>query len=233
MLTPLEFERRYHEVRVSYFNDHGFAASCIVDVYRYLMTGRTLGQTEQKAKDELQGLVSGELDRARGLPLIEVDRSHQLSIARAFFGKGSPDDYAITLKHALRYKRTRPELLQKYCDKWFGLDCVAFVNNYFYALGRLVYVAENEKRVEDYGKGVLLNAVSEIRPEDVVVWPNNSHIALVATAPDNNGQAVVVESSNSQKRLMNSRYTFARADRNLFSIQRYGMSDRVKVARVP
>jgi hypothetical protein len=228
MMTPLEFEDRYHEIQVSHIDGRGLARSHTVNVHRYRQTGP---KAEFPEKDVLISRLRTELLRTGGLPMIEVDRSHPDRIARAFYGKGSPEDCATALTYALRYNRTLPERLQHYCDNVaeIGLDCTGFVNSYFRAIGRL---KGDDRLIVDYGRGTLRDAVSEIKPLDVVVWPDNGHIALVASAPDSHGRATVVESANSLNGLTHSIYTFTRVAPNLFSAQRPSGPSSVKVAQV-
>ncbi len=129
-MTPIQFEQQYHRLSVSYQDSRGFAHSTTVNVHIYRQTSAAAVLPE---KDALVAAVDQELRRAGGLRLIDVERIHREMIARAFYGKGSPEDCAIALRHAVRYSRAQPERLQHYCDQVarIGLDCSGFVNNYF------------------------------------------------------------------------------------------------------
>lgn len=240
-MTPLEFEKRYHQIRVSYINERGLAESRTVDVHIYRQTGANAPLPE---KDLLLRQLDEELRQAGGLRLIEVDRSHRDMIAAAFYGKGSPDDCARALMYALRYNRTRPEGLQRYCDQvaGIGLDCSGFVNKYFRAIGRI----NSDRHIDEYARGTLRDALSTIQPRDVLVLTDrrgnvlrhpDAHIAILESATDNNGRATVVEAASSMNGLTHSTYTFTRVDRNLFSVQRPASSTSrtgyVRVARAP
>ncbi len=239
-MTPLEFEQRYHRVRVSYMTERGSAQSQMVNVHIYRQTSANAHLLE---KDQLVRRLDQELRRAGGLRMIDVDRSHRTMIAFAFYGKGSPDDCATALRYAVRYERTRPERLQHYCDNVgrIGLDCSGFVNNYFRAIGRLA----NDRNIAQYAQGTLRDDVSAIRPRDVLVWANSqgtvlqhprAHIAVVASQPDNHGRATVVEAASSTGGLTHSTYTFTRVGQRLFRVERPASATsptgHVKVAQV-
>jgi hypothetical protein len=49
---------------------------------------------------------------------------------KAFSGKGSPEEAAITLHLADRFNLLKGADLQTYCDTYLGLDCNGFVGNY-------------------------------------------------------------------------------------------------------
>jgi hypothetical protein len=49
---------------------------------------------------------------------------------KAFYGKCSPEEAAITLQLAARFNLLKGLGLQGYCDKYLGLDCNGFVGNY-------------------------------------------------------------------------------------------------------
>ncbi len=64
-------------------------------------------------------------------------KNQGLSTRLAFYGKGSPLDYALALGLASRYGRLKSGTLQHYCDKVarLGLDCSGFVGQYFHKIG--------------------------------------------------------------------------------------------------
>jgi hypothetical protein len=49
---------------------------------------------------------------------------------KAFVGKGSPEEAAITLQLADKFNLLKGADLQTYCDTFLGLDCNGFVGNY-------------------------------------------------------------------------------------------------------
>jgi hypothetical protein len=82
--------------------------------------------------------------------------------------------------HALRYNRTTPGNLQRYCDRHakLGVDCSGFVNTYFERIGRI----SAHKHINEYARGTLRSAENEIRDLDVLIWQGGSrrHIAVIA-----------------------------------------------------
>ncbi len=235
-MRPTEFERRYHAIRVSYTDQQGFANSRVVDVHIYRQTSATATFPE---KDAILSALDKELRQAGGLALIDVDRSHRVMIARAFYGKGSPDDCAVTLRHAVRYRRTEPDRLQHYCDNvaQIGLDCSGFVNNFFRAAGTI----QQDRDISEYGRGTARDALDQMQPNDALVFTDaqgnvlahpRAHIALLENTPDAQGRAVVVESASSLGGLTHSNYTFTRVGRNLFQVRRPSGSSHVRVVLV-
>lgn len=235
-MRPIDFEQKYHRVHVSYLGPRGLAKSKTVNVHIYIRTSATARLPE---KDALVAAIDQELRRAGGLRLIDVERSHRTMVARAFYGKGSPDDCAVTLRHAIRYGRAQPEQLQHYCDRVarIGLDCSGFVNNYFRAVGTI----NQDRTIAQYALGTARDDLGDIRARDVLVWTDShgrvlahpdAHIAVVNTPPNNRGQAVVVESASSLGGLTHSTYTFTRVGHNLFRVQRPSGTAYVRVVLV-
>jgi hypothetical protein len=235
-MTPLAFEQKYHRLRVSYMGQRGLAQSKIVDVHIYRQTSASASLPE---KDALVAAVDRELREAGGLRLIDVERGHRMMIARAFYGKGSPEDCAVALRHAIRYERTSPERLQDYCDRVarIGLDCSGFVNNYFRAIRRIT----QDRNIADYARGTARDSLADIQPRDVLVWTNtqgqvlahpHAHIAVVESAPDASGHAVVVESASSLGGLTHSTYTITRVGSRVFRVQRPSGNSHVRICSV-
>jgi len=235
-MTPLEFEQKYHQVRVSYLSPSGLANSRSVNVHIYCQTSPAAVLRE---KDSLVSQVDQELRRAGGLRLIDVERNDRTMISRAFYGKGSPDDCATALRHALRYSRTQPDRLQQYCDlvAKIGIDCSGFVNNYFRAINRI----NQDRNIAQYAQGAARDSLAEMQAQDVLIWTNNqghvlahprAHIAILNSSPNRQGHAVVVESASSLGGLTHSTYTFSRVARNLFSVQRPSGTSHVRVVAV-
>ncbi len=235
-MTPIEFERKYHEVRVPYMRQGGFAGSSIINVHIYCQTSPTATLPE---KDRLVRLLDQELSQAGGLRLIDVERNHRYMISRAFNGKGTPDDCAIALRHSLRYNRAQANRLQHYCDHVakIGVDCSGFVNNYFRAIGKI----GQDRRIAQYAEGMARGSLAEIQAQDVLVWidrqgqvrsPPKAHIAIVNSAPDRQGRAVVVESAHSLHGLTHSNYIFSQVARNIFSVRRPSGTSNVRVVAV-
>jgi len=223
-MTPVEFERKYHKLLVPYMNQSGHAHSQEVNVNIYCRTGAAAQLPE---KDKIVGNIRRELRQAGGLGLIDVQASHKVMIARAFYGKGSPDECAIALRYAIRYGRAKPEGLQHYCDKVakIGIDCSGFVNNYFKAINRV----SAEQTIPQYSQGIARKKIEDIRANDVLIWTNRqgqdlvnpkAHIAVVNTPPDRLGRAVVVESASSLKGLGHGIYTFTLIKPGIFRVRR-------------
>ena len=134
VLTPVEFADLFHNVNVSYFDGQsGMAHSVTVDVHIYNNNGLDDCRANMAEKAALVSGIVRELRRAGGLGLIDVGRDHKFQVAHCFFGKGNPDEFRVTLMHALRYGRATPANLQQYCDRRarLGVDCSGFVNTYF------------------------------------------------------------------------------------------------------
>jgi hypothetical protein len=235
-MTPVEFEQKYHQVRVPFQRQGGFAGSRLVDVHIYCQTGPAVVLRE---KDALVRHVDQEVRGAGGLRMIDVERNHRMMISRAFYGKGSPDDCAIALKHALRYGRTHPDRLQQYCDQVgkIGIDCSGFVNNYFRAIGKVTH----DRNIAQYAHGRARDDLASMQTGDVLIWTNShghihthprAHIAILNSAPDRQGHAVVVESAHSLGGLTHSTYTFTQVARNLFHVQRPSGTSHVRVYAV-
>ena len=249
-LTPLQFEARYHDVRVSYIDaDTGFAHGVNIDVHRYCNNGLTNRRANMREKSKLQRRLRQELRQAAG-PLISVEERHRYQIAYCFFGKASPEDFGVTLRHALRYGLARPNTLQHWCDETakIGLDCSGFVNQYFMATGRVPgprgwHISRYERR------GTPRRNAADIEALDVLVWQGTSmaHIAVVDhVVPGTDPlQMVVVESSGStgcalhngrHQGLAHNTYTVRRVSGDVFRVDRgLGRSgtSSVKILEVP
>jgi len=237
-MTPVEFERKYHKLLVPYMNQSGHAHSQEVNVNIYCRTGAAAQLPE---KDKIVGNIRRELRQAGGLGLIDVQASHKVMIARAFYGKGSPDECAIALRYAIRYGRAKPEGLQHYCDKVakIGIDCSGFVNNYFKAINRVGV----ERTIPQYfSLGITRNNIAAMRANDVLIWTNRrgqalvnpqAHIAVLNVPPDRSGNAIVVESASSLMGLGSGTYTFTRVQQGIFRVRRRnGRNSYVRVLGV-
>ena len=235
-MTPLEFEQRYHRLRISYMDQDRFARSRTANIHIYCQTSATATLRE---KDILVAALSEELRQAHGLRKIDVEPVHRTMVARAFYGKGSPDECAVALRHALRYGRTQPVDLQHYCDQIakIGLDCSGFVNNYFRSSG----IINQDRHISQYARGTARDRFEDIQARDVLVWTNergnvlghpHAHIAILNSSLDGQGQAVVVESASSLHGLTHSTYTFTRVRRHLFRVQRPSGTSHVRVVAV-
>jgi hypothetical protein len=235
MLTPVEFEQKYRQVHVPYLNKNGLVNHLYVNVNIYSRTGRNAQFPE---KDKILDRLRRDL-KGKGGSGLGVKASHRGMIARAFYGKGSPDDCAMALTYALAYGRTQPYRLQQYCDSVakIGIDCSGFVNNYFRTINRI----SEDRIIPKYSKGPARDNITEMQATDVLIWTDNqgnvlinprAHIAILNTRPDGQGRAVVVESASSLNGLTRSTYTFTEVEPALFRVQRPSGKSHVKVVAV-
>ena len=237
-LTPVEYAELFHNVRVSYLNPRtGLANSVTVDVHIYNNNGLTNRRANMSEKSVLVSSVRRELQRTGGLGLIDVDQSHKVQIAHCFFGKANPDEFRVTLMHALRYNRATPAGLQRYCDNHarLGVDCSGFVNTYFERIGRI----SRHRHINEYARGTLRSDEGEIQDLDVLIWQAGSsrHIAVIDHVIQGSSplRMVVVESSGSKGGLATSEYTVHGVNGQIFRVHRGGTStgtSRVKIAQV-
>lgn len=184
------------------------------------------------------------VDATRAMPLLSVDHRHRSMVSLAFYGKGSPEDCAIALHYAVRYKRTTPQQLQIYCDQTakIGADCSGFVNSYFRSTG----VITADHPISEYGhgkvgKGKVRDALADLRPRDVLVWADRAgnvlghpkaHIALLASTPSANGAATVVEAAASLGGITHSTYVFTLVTKGVYQVKRRTSMDHVRVVSV-
>lgn len=246
-LGPVEFAHRYRNTRVSYIDPQsGLAKSVSVDVHIYNNHGLPNRRANMQEKSALVRLVRRELRQAGGLGLIDVESQHRIQIAKSFYGKGSPEDFVVTLIHALRYGRDTPNHLQQYCDMTakLGVDCSGFVNAYFMEIGKIT----EHKTISTYASGTLRLRPEDIQAGDVLTWhPSNGHIAVVdhVVANSNPVKMVVVESAGSklldpttgrkEDGLGSSEYTVISVNNMIFRVDRGnrdGGVDQVKIAAV-
>ncbi|MGB5486365.1 MAG: NlpC/P60 family protein [Lysobacterales bacterium] len=237
-ISPVEFADLFHNTQVDYFNPRtGMANSVTIDVHIYNNNGIPNRRANMAEKSALVSSVRRELRRADGLGLIDVEESHKVQIAHCFFGKGNPDEFRVTLMHALRYNRATPANLQRYCDRnaKLGVDCSGFVNTYFKRIGKISI----DKHINEYERGTLRSAEDEIRDLDVLIWQGGSsrHIAVIDhVIPGSNPlRMVVVESSGSKGGLATSKYTVRSVSGQIFRVHRGGPgrgTSRVKIAQV-
>ena len=121
----------------------------------------------------------------------KLDRATQV-----FYGKGTPDDVAIALRVVDWVARKQPDhpALAKFksvlsgddrvaevCKKYIGVDCNGFIGNYAQEMG---VPQAGPNLVPGLWKNVgpidrWRSAVADIQPYDVLIFPSNSHIAMV------------------------------------------------------
>lgn len=222
-LSPVEYADLFHNVRVDYFHpESGMANSVTINVHIYNNNGIEKRRGNMIEKSILNSAIRLELRNANGLGLISVKREHRAQVAHCFYGKGDPDEYRVTLMHALRYGRATPGNLQNYCDRVakLGLDCSGFVNSYFKHIGRIT----ESRHIDTYERGFLRSAEREIRGLDVLIWQLEKlrHIAVVdhVIAGTDPLKMVVVESSGSKEGLSTSVYTVLSVKNQIFRVDR-------------
>lgn len=136
--------------------------------------------------------------------------SHVAGAGQCFWGKGSPDDVA----HALRIvedvaqenpghpslKRfqdvlTGDDRVAKVCDQFIGVDCNGFIGNLGVENGipqaspnLLPGLWKNVGPIDKWR-----SSVDEIQPLDVLIWPHDSHIAIIHDVKD--GRFTVCQST--------------------------------------
>jgi len=230
-VTPLDFADRYRNTRVSYFTPEGYARSLTVDVHIYNNNGMDTRRGNMQEKSALVSRVRRELRQADGLGLIDIRKEHKGQIARSFYGKGSPDDYAVALTHALRYGRATPNNIQRYCDSIakLGLDCSGFVNAYLMEIGKV----SKQENISTYARRNRRSRPEDIQAGDLLTWADNGHIAIVDHVIANTDpvKLLVVESSNSKcinhttnaaqtNGLSSSEYTVVSVNDEMFKVNR-------------
>jgi hypothetical protein len=204
MLTPLQLEKKYHQLVVALYN----GPPLTVDIRHYRMRGSAnydTGDAETGALGPLLNCLPGS-GRYRGVPFdgtVAKDKHRPSSVparkpgpqkdnhepkyreqidtyalSHTFMGKGMPADIALTLKLAVHFglvKGTTVEL-QKYCENYIGLDCSGFVWSYAKAVGD-TKVPED---VIDYAVGKnVRKKLADVQARDVLVWSDLGHIAMI------------------------------------------------------
>ena len=110
-------------------------------------------------------------------------------------GKGSPEAIAVALHLVAKYKLYDKKFhenaalgVQDYCERYIGLDCNGFACNYARAIGLSKSL---DDPISTYSPPAKRRAeLKDIRANDVIVWPDYSHITVVdsvdkvVTGPD-------------------------------------------------
>lgn len=172
-------------------------------------------------------------------------------------GKGSIDEIATCL-HLIavfglydtkKFGTDSAAGVRDYCDKYIGLDCNGFVGNY----ARHIRAGKiPDSLISSYvAKDKLRTKIEDVMPNDVLVWPDFSHIAIVdsiqrmGTGRDAKParDCVIVESTGSNPSggsnttkggLQNSTYSIRSVTGNLFKVERpkNGPLNNVYIARL-
>jgi hypothetical protein len=107
------------------------------------------------------------------------------SIWHVYVGKGSPEEIAVALHLVDRYKLYDKKFLENpalgvadYCERYIGLDCNGFACNYAQAIG--ISSKKQDTSIEVYvPAGARRAKLEDIRPNDVLVWADYSHITII------------------------------------------------------
>jgi hypothetical protein len=121
--------------------------------------------------------------------LLDSEPIDMAALNLTFAGKGMPDDIRQTLRLAVRHKLTEPDKLrlQRFCDKYIGLDCNGFVGNYLLWRGQERFGTNRSadgKEVdwiaiqEINRKAFRRHSADDIRANDVLIW-GAFHIAII------------------------------------------------------
>ena len=212
-MTPLEFADKYYHLCVSCVEEQGRVQHMpVMRVDKYRINRVTSSSySDVGEKDRLVGRVRRAMRQAQRDGTAGPQRSDITSIARAFFAKGSPADYATTLRCAVLYGDIQPDRLQAYADRRLGLDCSGFVNQYWIATGAIKGYG-NSKIIRHYGHRTRRRSLLRppagsprdpraIQPLDMLIWPNFGHIAIIdhITTTSAGTHAIVVESTASSR----------------------------------
>jgi hypothetical protein len=248
MPTPLQFADEYYFINVSVPGSTPASAptSCMVRIDKYRINSGSSHPCDLVEKDRLVSTVREAMKKCKPGCLNAPRNSDVTAIARAFFAKGSPGDFAIALRCAAVYGGVDATKLQQYADKHLGLDCSGFVNQYWIREGSLA--AGASRIIDDYGKADRRRSLitsdkatdpKAVQPKDMLVWPDFGHIALIdhLTITKNSAQAVVVESTahafqGLSPGLVNTTYDLQSVDAKTkkFSVLRGGATVHVYIA---
>ncbi len=261
-LTPAQFFQRYRKLEVEYKPwQYGVvddpqkhrpleaweARKFVVDVNGYNLNWKP----KRKPTDSLQAwnrkLRTWRNSRVQqalrhGKPNLRANRPSPFAWNRVsgrlarhvYMGKASPDEISDFLCKLVANQRLPLEraALQDYSDKYVGMDCSGFVNQYFIARGDH---GQRERLIVTYhdtGKRRTRRRVGDMRPRDVLIWvtsqgriPGSKHIALLDSVLDpQSGVVRVVESTGGGSGLCDSLYYFlparGRGNDTYFKVER-------------
>jgi hypothetical protein len=178
-----------------------------------------------------------------------------LDIRNAYQGKGSPVDIATTLMIwvSLGFKDAHlvirkwssvdkiKEAIDEHCSKateYIGLDCLGFVVNYVNDTLTKNWTKNDRasKDMPDFRRGMFRSALSEVMSEDVIVYANIRHIAVVDFVLTKSGSAAEVNIAESLGdnwtgpnyagvNLIDKGEVHASLGRKIFRLQRTGSLD--------
>lgn len=165
MALPSEYLELFQSLRV---HDPGLGISCTVEVSRYISGMPDDGRAEyEKVLGELAirhlkvGYVSQipnwfKIPNSEKVPPYEEFTREGLR--RAYGGRASHDELRDALRLACLVGRCKPDGAAAYGQKWFGLDCNAFVGNY----QGIAPSASISSYVNGYGKGKIPGATQDV-----------------------------------------------------------------------
>ena len=189
-MTPSQYLDRYHNL--AYVLDDDSEGTAHLSRYQSGASGapwNARGAILEGIAQDLNRLPGQSHVSAWNLPTsftIEDAALTRKGIVRAFMGKASPDELADVIWLAHRYglianpARTRPpptRTVDQYVAEFLGLDCNAFVGNY--------YGLDPETEIPAYARGARRSATAQVFSGDVVIssvlvgteW-RREHIAL-------------------------------------------------------
>jgi hypothetical protein len=217
MISPTEYARRYHRMKVHI--DFAPQYSGTVNITKYQNGPREDCNAEMDAlKTDLAKILKRKIDSTFYFPPGDVIPSAEpffaKSIYRAYTGKGSPDEIKDVLRLACRTnrpKKTGCATLDAYAKKYIGLDCNGFVGNY-HGLSPELHVtiwaygwtgkadkikelkAAERLSVEQYFPLKNRTDVKEVRNGDVLASLNSEgkihHVALVDDVAPGEGNKI-------------------------------------------
>jgi hypothetical protein len=125
-------------------------------------------------------------------PVIQIEEIEDwYDLLRVFEGKGSPDAIrqALRLAHLLGLigvKGTPEGDMKRWCRDFIGLDCNGFVGNYLRhcgvaAPGASLFDTPETRPIGFAPTGKRLSKIGEVGASDILVWTNDSHIAIIDT----------------------------------------------------
>lgn len=254
MPTPVEFMRRYRNLRVSVEVDDPVSGTCttttrVVQLRKYFMMDWSAGTEERRDYDAV----------TRGSRGDEWFQLHKDRIRTAAMGKGRPKDYELALEWAVRSGKiptVTQAALQTYCDEHLGIDCSGFVTNYLVACARRPYsdhALRNTGAASYFNRANAVNDPNSVRRGDLLVWMDGNdvkrspgHVAVVESyVPQSivDGNMRVVEATGARganPKLLDSTYAVERIIPRggavpvmILVVKRHGVSgSRVSVMRV-
>lgn len=196
MPTPVEFMKRYRNLKVKAPIEDAAARVCRVETYtiqvkKYFMMNWSDGTEESRD----YSLVT------KGSSNDVWFKANKERICSAAMGKGAPQDYELALEWAVRSKKIRNvnhTTVQTYCDDHLGIDCSGFVTNYLVACGKKSYssaTVRNTGATSYYKAGSAINDPTKVRQGHLLVWMDGNQVKR------NPGHVAVVESYVPQSRV--------------------------------